>query len=234
MLKIARVVTIGAVGMMMFNLFVPTLFGQSTHTHLLLQEVKRKSELKIMSYPDTFLFDPAEVSGKTQFRFHNDETSGDLSTELVIHDGRQSGGFKVFLTIQDTIEATHKTLPEYGDVKVRLRKKKMIENSNLYVVTSAKGDKVVNGVAYNSGAVGPTSISAPWDATGQDLSSFETYEKSGVSLVTTPIALLDGSLPAYQGRNGNFAIDVNYALKIGRYQPPGDYKMNFLYTVVAS
>jgi len=233
MLKIARLLTIGSIGMLLFNLFVPSLFGQS-HSHLLLQEVMTKSELKILKYPDTFNFSPATVSGKTQFRFHNSDNSKDSNTKLIIRDERQSGGFKVFLTIRDKIKATHKTLPEYGDVKIKLNKKKIIGNSSLYVVTSANEENVVNGVSYSPKMTGPTNINAPLNATGKNLSDFKIYEENGVNLVTTPILLLDGSLPSNQGRNGDFAIDVNYALKIGRYQPPGDYEMNFTYTVLES
>ncbi len=214
------------------NAFVPTSIGQQTQSHLLVQEVLEGSALELVEIPDQFYFKPAGVTGVEQYRFHTVENSQG-KTSLKVRDDRNRGGFKVFLEIQP-ISATHRKDVENPEERVPLKKTKYISNQNLALVTTATGPKVSNGVEYSENSQGPANISAPWDASGQNLTVFKTYDQKGTNLVTSPVLLMDGTLPANQGRVGEFALDVNYGLKIKKFQPAGSYQMQFVYTVVDS
>ncbi len=224
--------TIGSGIFFAFNVLSPVLQGQSTHTHLLVQEIIGEEAIEIVKFPETFNFAPVKVSGEEQYRFHS-TLNADTDTALVVSDKRNKGGFKLYLTIEDeAIEAEYKIENEGTGDRVKLAKKKYIGNENLYVATSAAGEKVADGIAYSENFQGPGNVQAPLDVTGRDLTDFATYEEFGQSLVVTPIVLMDGTLPTTSGRDGEMSIDVNFALKIKKYQPPGDYKMNFVYTIV--
>jgi hypothetical protein len=209
-----------------------TVSAQSEHKHLLVQEIVRKEALEIVAFPDAFQFAQAKVAGAEQFRFQNFENSGETSTRLVISDTRSKGGFKVLLTIEESIEASEKSIPQFGDATVKLRGRKLIDNRNLFLMTSAIGENAANGVFYPAEYAGITNIRTPFDSRGLDVNSFSSYTQNGVDLSKVPILLMDGTLPPNNGRNGTFGIDVNFALKIERYQSAGNYKMNFVYTVI--
>lgn len=218
-------------------------------SHLLVQEVTSGGKLELILEPETVQFKPVKTQVYDQYRFQTTKTPN-VKNRLTVVDTRSRGGFQVILDIEP-IEATHKTIVQYDDsdpnkplserqekVQVPLKQKKFIGNDNLHLMTTAtsefNGGESQNGVIYSLESQGPKTILAPYDGGSSSTEKFGAYKNSGTNLSRTPIVIMDGTLPANQGRYGEYSLDVNYAVKINKLQSPGEYQTNFTYTVIDS
>lgn len=203
--------------------------------------------LSFTDIPDSFSFSPVALTGNVIQRFNNttQETDPGIDDLLGVQDTRESGGFIVQLQSTDNfIEYVSRT----KEIDINNCQAGDNEGSScLYVTTATTGNYVipgepveaVDGVIYQPSGQLEETIAAPVNAEGQNLTQAATYLNYGSELGnSTPVDLMNGTLPLTTGRNGNYYQYVNYYFKIPGFpalQPtPGNYVVILTFTLMES
>lgn len=216
------------------------------------QEISTAS-LSFTNIPDSFIFPPITASPITQNVFNNGVSNpptisgedNDLLTVLDTRgdplDGGLGGGFTVQVNNSTTFTDGVNVIPM----------------SNLYTVTatddtSVAGTVALNGVMYQDVATIPSgtrNITAPVDAgnigttlTLADLETTSTYTNifpglpnPGSRFGSGDITLMDGTLPATEGRYGSMHQFINYYLTLPPInQISGNYTVILTFTLFDS
>ncbi len=153
---------------------------------------------------------------------------------LTVRDERNSGGFVVQVTTQDTFTDGTNTIPL----------------ENLYLITSIDetDPEKAGGINYSAGFAGPKTVSAPLyiDESSLDISDSLTYTNGWSSQVSPyeslqitqfggyPLDLMNGTLSSAEGRVGDMSLFTNFNLTVNYDQPGGDYAIILTYDLTDS
>lgn len=203
------------------------------------QQEIRNEILTFTGVPDSFTFDEIEAGSAPVIRVYNNALTGPDTEDVIrIYDNRNSGGF--------TVSVDFKT--EFTDdaLKGCAGGANCIPYEDLFIATSlneldpnngnpAQGEEP--GVTYvPTNATPPTSIpssvrnvAAPTyvDTDLKDLDDATSYTTN----LGSPVTLMDGGLPAGQGRDGEMWLYANFHLAVGADQAAGNYGTILTYTL---
>jgi hypothetical protein len=187
-----------------------------------------KAALINPNIPGTGTFPPIDVSSSAQDVYNNANpaTQPALEDLLGVQDTRDSGGFEAQVQTSGTFTNGVETIPL----------------SNLYVATNVSSpvysvpatDPAFSCPATDCGVIYGTTVAqrgilSPADSFGNGLGMPWTYT---TDFGSGAIVLMDGGLPASQGRNGYVYQFLNYHLHVPAYQAPGDYAVILTYTLI--
>lgn len=196
--------------------------------------------LTFQTIPESFSFDTI-TAGSNQDVFNNNSTddppkaSSPGADLLKIYDNRNNGGFIVDISTTGTFTDGTNTIPL----------------TNLYVITTLdesdpkNGDPNNNeepGVTYSAsipgGSNGVRNIVAPayvdTDIEAVDDKRVYIINDTNTQLGGSPLILMDGTLPALEGRNGTMSQFISFYLRIDATQPAGEYAVTLTYTLTDS
>ncbi|HMR00778.1 MAG TPA: hypothetical protein PKA32_00120 [Candidatus Gracilibacteria bacterium] len=136
---------------------------------------------------------------------------------LTIQDNRGCGGLNLQLQANDFTPISTE-----------------ITTSNLRVVTSAStfyDGPTINNITYNSGFVGDQTATAPLNAGTINFSNPTTFTSLGNNSLDVPRDLIDGTLTAPTGRQGQMHFGLSFYLFVPKYTSPGNYYTKLTYTL---
>lgn len=184
----------------------------------------RNEILTLSNTPDSFNF-TGITAGANSDNFNNAEGVA-ISDQVKVYDSRESGGFILTVDNNGSFSSGVNTIPI----------------NNLFVVTTADnpappGAVTLNGITYDDSIpVGDRTISAPIDATSQNLGSSTTFTSLAPSsqFGISPIVLMDATMTSAEGRNGSVWQYLSYYLFVPALQESGNYAVIVTYTLTDS
>lgn len=207
------------------SLLLPSIvFGQQSSEIY----VSRTPFLSFVDTPDSINFGTTSTPIATTSLFSDTGVSLENSRLLQISDTRDCGGFNL------QVEAA--AFSPGGT--------NAVSNGNLYVVSSSSlasppAGTEINNIIYVNGFSGDQNTIAPvnttFSATCTSFNQIETFTDptcmAGTNTLNAPVDILQGSLTAPSGRDGDMAVGTSFLLQINPFTIPAQYTSTITYTL---